>query len=114
MKATNTAKASGRIQALAGKLRPKSFRAKLTLAISLVFLIAMGSATLVQTIVVNSMFTYATTVTAKNPEMQVESQHSGSGRQTPGFRPANVFPGKRHRSERYHWNIQRRRRYGRR
>ncbi|WP_234920086.1 sensor histidine kinase [Bifidobacterium longum] len=79
MKATNTAKASGRIQALAGKLRPKSFRAKLTLAISLVFLIAMGSATLVQTIVVNSMFTYATTVTAKNPEMQVESQHSGSG-----------------------------------
>lgn len=25
------------------------------------------------------MFTYATTVTAKNPEMQVESQHSGSG-----------------------------------
>ena len=93
MKATNTAKASGRIQALAGKLRPKSFRAKLTLAISLVFLIAMGSTTLVQTIVVNSMFTYATTVTAKNPEMQVEASTAVPAPANARIPTRECFPG---------------------
>ncbi|RSX53702.1 Integral membrane sensor signal transduction histidine kinase [Bifidobacterium goeldii] len=50
------------ISALFDRLRPRSFRAKLTLAISIVFLLAIGAATLVQTIVVNGMFSYALTI----------------------------------------------------
>ncbi|OZG64222.1 Integral membrane sensor signal transduction histidine kinase [Bifidobacterium hapali] len=45
------------------RLTPKSFRAQLTVAISIVFLIAIGSATTVQTAIVNGMFSYAMTIT---------------------------------------------------
>ena len=45
------------------RLAPKSFRAQLTVAISIIFLIAIGSATAVQTAIVNGMFSYAMTIT---------------------------------------------------
>lgn len=45
------------------RLAPKSFRAQLTVAISLVFLVTIGSATAVQTAIVNGMFSYAMTIT---------------------------------------------------
>ncbi|MBT1171964.1 HAMP domain-containing histidine kinase [Bifidobacterium sp. MA2] len=60
------------------KVRPRTFRAKLTLAISLVFLIALGSATLVQTLVVNGMFSYAMTITYENGQDGDKSDANGS------------------------------------
>ncbi|PLS26404.1 sensor histidine kinase [Bifidobacterium parmae] len=48
------------------RIRPRTFRAKLTLAIGLVFLIALGSATIVQMFVINGMFSYAMTITYEN------------------------------------------------
>ncbi|WP_240542028.1 HAMP domain-containing sensor histidine kinase [Bifidobacterium sp. CP2] len=59
------------------KIRPRTFRAKLTLAISLVFLIALGSATLVQTLVVNGMFSYAMTITYENGQDGKEPDANG-------------------------------------
>lgn len=51
---------------IADRLTPRTFRAKLTIAISVVFLIALGSAAIVQTVIINGMFSYAMTVSYEN------------------------------------------------
>ncbi|PST49816.1 two-component sensor histidine kinase [Bifidobacterium callitrichos] len=54
------------LRRVADRLTPRTFRAKLTIAISVVFLIALGSAAIVQTVIINGMFSYAMTVSYEN------------------------------------------------
>ena len=54
------------LRRVADRLTPRTFRAKLTIAISVVFLIALGSAAIVQTVIINGMFSYAMTISYEN------------------------------------------------
>ncbi|KAA8817220.1 HAMP domain-containing histidine kinase [Bifidobacterium callitrichos] len=67
------------LRRIAGRLTPRTFRARLTIAISVVFLIALGSAAIVQTVIINGMFSYAMTISYENGQSGGQSTQSDVG-----------------------------------
>ncbi|TPF86325.1 hypothetical protein BW13_05835 [Bifidobacterium sp. UTCIF-37] len=67
------------LRRIAGRLTPRTFRARLTIAISVVFLIALGSAAIVQTVIINGMFSYAMTISYENGQGGGQSTQSDVG-----------------------------------
>ncbi|PST46538.1 two-component sensor histidine kinase [Bifidobacterium callitrichos] len=68
------------LRRVADRLTPRTFRAKLTIAISIVFLIALGSAAIVQTAIINGMFSYAMTISYENgQDRQSDGDDSAEG-----------------------------------